>query len=96
MNFYTKINTVLLKAKKSRQSAGFKVLKGYYRVNSVVIKYIKAAISAETGMVSTHAQSRLMVTPHLTADTRLVIPTPIIEPVIVCVVETGIPRCSEV
>ena len=35
-----------------------------------------------------------MVTPQRTADTRLVKPTPMIEPVIVCVVETGIAKCS--
>src|SRR5690606_10669290 len=46
-------------------------------------------------MVSTQAQSSLMVTPQRTADTRFVAPTPIILPVMVCVVETGIPKCSE-
>ena len=52
------------------------------------------AISAEIGIVMIHAQTRLMVTPQRTADTRLVKPTPIIEPVMVCVVETGIPKRS--
>ena len=33
-----------------------------------------------------------IVNPHLTADRRFVRPTPIIDPVIVCVVETGIPK----
>ena len=32
--------------------------------------------------------------PHFTAETLFVSPTPIIEPVMVCVVETGIPKCS--
>jgi hypothetical protein len=54
------------------------------------------AIIADTGMVNTHAHSRLMVTPQRTADTLLVTPTPIIAPVMVCVVDTGIPKCSEV
>src|SRR5690606_5757145 len=45
-------------------------------------------------MVKIHAHNKDMVTPQRTADTRLVIPTPIIEPVMVCVVETGIPMCS--
>jgi len=45
-------------------------------------------------MVRTHAQRRLTVTPHRTADTRLVSPTPIIDPVMVCVVDTGIPKWS--
>ena len=43
-------------------------------------------------MVRIQAQSRLIVTPHLTALKRFVAPTPIIEPVIVCVVDTGIPK----
>ncbi|MNY70424.1 hypothetical protein D3C86_2085530 [compost metagenome] len=37
-----------------------------------------------------------MVTPQRTALKRLVAPTPIMEPVIVCVVETGIPRLDTV
>jgi hypothetical protein len=57
-------------------------------------KNISAAIKALTGMVNTHAHNRFTVTPHLTADKRLVAPTPMIEPVIVCVVLTGILKCS--
>ena len=49
-----------------------------------------AASNALTGMVKIHAHKRFTVTPHLTADKRLVAPTPIIDPVIVCVVLTGI------
>ena len=44
-----------------------------------------------TGMVKIHAHSRFVVTPHLTALNLFVAPTPMIDPVIVCVVETGIP-----
>ena len=51
---------------------------------------IPAASKALIGMVSIQAQSKLNVTPHLTADKRFVAPTPMIEPVIVCVVLTGI------
>ena len=40
-------------------------------------------MSAEIGIVMIQAQIRLMVTPQRTADTRLVNPTPIIEPVMV-------------
>src|SRR5437868_3488376 len=47
-----------------------------------------------TGIVSTQAQSRLTVTPQRTADNLLVAPTPIIEPVIVWVVLTGIFKAS--
>src|SRR5690606_5340714 len=45
-------------------------------------------------MVNIHAHNKLMVTPHLTAEIRLVIPTPIIEPQSVCVVETVTHKCS--
>ena len=38
---------------------------------------------ADTGIVSIHAHKRFTVTPQRTADTRLVTPTPMIEPVIV-------------
>ena len=50
---------------------------------------------AEIGMVKIHAHNKLTVIPHLTAETLLVTPTPMIAPVMVCVVETGIPKCSE-
>ena len=45
-------------------------------------------------MVNTHAQIRFTVTPQRTAEMRLLNPTPIIEPVMVCVVDTGILKCS--
>ena len=45
-------------------------------------------------MVSTQAQIRLTVTPQRTAEIRFVRPTPIIEPVMVCVVLTGTLKCS--
>ena len=53
-----------------------------------------AANNAEIGIVIIQAHNRLMVTPHLTALNLLVAPTPIIEPVMVCVVDTGILKCS--
>ena len=46
---------------------------------------------ALTGMVSIQAQRRLMVTPHRTAESLFVAPTPMIDPAIVWVVLTGIP-----
>lgn len=52
-----------------------------------------AASKPLTGMVSIQAQRRFTVTPQRTADKRLVAPTPMMDPVIVCVVETGIPIC---
>src|SRR5690348_93501 len=57
-------------------------------------QYSRAATRALTGMVSTHAHSRLMVTPQRTALSRLVAPTPMMEPVMVWVVLTGMPRAS--
>ncbi len=52
------------------------------------------AIKALTGMVKIHAHIKLTVTPQRTADKRLVAPTPIMAPVIVCVVLTGMPKPS--
>lgn len=50
-----------------------------------------AATKAAAGIVRIQAQTIGPATPHLTADKRRVAPTPTIEPVIVCVVETGVP-----
>ena len=51
----------------------------------------RAATKAAAGIVRTQAQTIRPATPHFTADKRRVAPTPTIEPVIVCVVETGVP-----
>ena len=45
-------------------------------------------------MVSIQATSNCLVTPQRTADRRFTEPTPIIEPVITCVVLTGILKIS--
>src|SRR5215216_372886 len=50
-----------------------------------------AATKAAAGIVRIQAQTMRPATPHLTADSRRVAPTPTIDPVIVCVVETGVP-----
>ena len=50
-----------------------------------------AAISAEKGIVKTQAHTIVPASPHFTADARFIEPTPIIAPVIVCVVDTGTP-----
>ena len=47
---------------------------------------------AVAGMVNTQAQTIRPAIPHRTADTRFVAPTPTIDPVIVCVVLTGMPK----
>jgi len=51
-----------------------------------------AAMIAAAGMVSTHAQTIFVATPQRTADSRCVAPTPMIAPVMVWVVDTGMPR----
>ena len=45
-------------------------------------------------MVRTQAQAIRAVTPQRTAETRWLEPTPMIAPLITCVVETGRPRCE--
>ncbi len=50
-----------------------------------------AEICADIGMVKTQAQRILPATPQRTAVNRFVDPTPIMAPVIVCVVLTGMP-----
>ena len=55
------------------------------------MKNDSAANAAAAGIVRTHAHTILPATRHLTADSRVVDPTPAIAPVMVCVVDTGIP-----
>ena len=50
------------------------------------------ASTAVTGMVRIHATIKSFVTPHLTAETLLLTPTPMIAPVLVWVVLAGIPK----
>ena len=50
-------------------------------------------MAAEAGIVNSQAQTMRLATPHLIPEILEVAPTPTIAPVIVCVVETGIPRC---
>jgi len=49
---------------------------------------------ADAGIVSIHAITILRPTPHLTADSLLVAPTPMMAPEMVCVVLTGIPKAA--
>ena len=51
-----------------------------------------AAIRADAGIVRIQAITTLPATPQRTARTRRVEPTPMMAPVIVCVVETGMPK----
>ena len=56
-----------------------------------IIRNKKAESSADTGIVSIHAQTMVPAIPQRTAVSRLVDPTPTIAPVMVWVVLTGIP-----
>src|SRR5438552_4723435 len=47
---------------------------------------------AEAGIVRIHAHTICRATPQRTADSRFTAPTPVMAPVIVCVVLTGMPR----
>ena len=46
------------------------------------------------GMVTIQAQTTRPATPQRTADSRRLEPTPTIAPVMVCVVDTGMPACD--
>src|SRR5262245_56283672 len=48
-------------------------------------------MAADDGMVRIQAVTISFATPQRTADTFFAAPTPMIEPVIVCVVDTGMP-----
>ena len=52
--------------------------------------YTPVANNPLTGIVNIHAQIRFTVTPQRTAESLFVAPTPMIDPVMVCVVLTGI------
>ncbi len=56
-----------------------------------LMTYATEATNALAGMVSTHAQTMAPATPHLTALARRTEPTPTIAPVMVWVVDTGMP-----
>src|SRR5678816_2467640 len=50
------------------------------------------AIAALTGIVSTHAVRMFPATPHRTAEMRLLAPTPMMQALMQCVVDTGTPK----
>lgn len=58
---------------------------------NLTIQNERAEINAAIGIVRIHAQTILPATPHFTADNLRVDPTPTIAPVIVWVVDTGVP-----
>ena len=48
-------------------------------------------MKAEAGIVTIQATTMLLATLQRTADTRRAAPTPMMQPVMVCVVDTGMP-----
>src|SRR2546427_7465166 len=56
-----------------------------------ITNHVAPATSAEAGIVKIHAQTMRPATPQRTAEKRWMAPTPMIEPVMVCVVLTGMP-----
>jgi hypothetical protein len=63
----------------------------YDQIKILIMRYIEAETSAEIGIVITHAHRIRRATDHLTEESPRVTPTPMIAPVIVCVVLTGMP-----
>ena len=49
-------------------------------------------IPADIGIVATQAHTIRLATPQRTAEIRFAAPTPVIAPVMVCVVLTGMPK----
>ena len=62
----------------------------------VLIHQEMAAINAEAGIVKIHAHTMLLAMPQFTEEKRRVDPTPTIAPVMVCVVDTGMPKAVAV
>jgi len=60
----------------------------------MLIVYVSADIAAAHGIVIIQAQAILPATPQRTAVNRLKDPTPMIDPVMVWVVLTGIPKAE--
>ena len=65
------------------ERAGVCVRNDHYLCKSWTMKNETAAIKADAGMVKTQAQTTVRATPHLTAESLRVAPTPTIAPVIV-------------
>ena len=54
----------------------------------------RSAISHAPGIVTIQAHTTRLAMPQRTADSRRLAPTPTMAPVIVCVVDTGMPACD--
>src|SRR5687768_10706375 len=64
---------------------------GTSHFNTATIPYVTAAMNADAGIVMIQATTIELAMFHRTADTRRAAPTPMMAPVMVCVVDTGIP-----
>src|SRR3954469_20844881 len=83
----------------SRVAAALLVLpySSYSRTSQILIsvrriRYEAAAMSPDAGIVTIHAHTIRPAIPQRTAERRFVAPTPTMEPVMVCVVLTGMPK----
>ena len=59
-----------------------------------MIQYTRPDIKIVAGMVNTHAATIFVAVAQRTEAIPFVIPTPMMDPVIVCVVLTGIPNTA--
>lgn len=63
-------------------------------MNNPMIQYTSPDITMVAGIVNTHAATIFVAVAQRTDATPFVMPTPIMAPVMVCVVLTGIPRTA--
>ena len=87
-------NGVKLWGDKARGTKGAKTIAS--PAGSLVTSSIRAPTAAAHGIVMIQAATMFPATPQRTADRRRDAPAPITEPEIVCVVETGNPKCAVV
>src|SRR3954454_19279764 len=66
-----------------------------HQLNNPTTPYASAAMAKAPGIVRIQAHTTRPATPQRTADSRRAAPTPTMPPVMVCVVDTGMP-CAEV
>src|SRR5436305_10096749 len=82
-----------MKASLNVESSGKRGVYGiYFQPTAETPQYVTAPMKAAAGIGSIQAQTIWRATPQRTAERRRVAPTPTIAPVIVCVVETGMPK----
>jgi len=72
--------------------AALKAIGDYDAPHIFATQNVHAPISAAMGIVKTNAQTMRPATPQRTAESLRMAPTPTMAPVMVCVVETGMPN----